>query len=448
MNLALIDPFQLTQDHPDTLTHVLRSGHAIAIRFSRKGDYLASGRVDGKLVIWDMQTMSIACKIHGHFRQVQSISWSRDGRYILSAGQDCRVILWDLANSTRLRMVKFEAPAYMAELHPYNHNLFICALFEDSPYLVDITEEVPVKRLLPTESETRAKDSKHSTCAAIFSLHGNHILTGTNKGVINIIETETRKIIHSSKIAAGLITLLRLSSNGRSLLVNSTDRIIRVINLPDLGQIRPSTSVINDHEDVDAHTLADNISLSVEHKFQDLVNRLRWNHTTFSHSSLDSSSDYVTASTYMKKDIYIWELSTNSLLRILENSEEPAMIEWHPSRPFVATIGIETGSIQFWGIEPQQKWSALAPDFSEVEENVEYIEREDEFDEYPEEERAKRRLDQEDEQVDIFTIEPTKGDQKDSFVMPVQIGVDYDTDDDDGLIHVGVGTMRKKEVNE
>jgi hypothetical protein len=63
MNLALIDPFQLAQDHPDTLTHVLstfsasetrsyiaekgsESGHAVTLRFSRKGDYLASGRVN------------------------------------------------------------------------------------------------------------------------------------------------------------------------------------------------------------------------------------------------------------------------------------------------------------------------------------------------------------------------------------------------------------------
>ena len=38
----------------------------------------------------------------------------------------------------------------------------------------------------------------------------------------------------------------------------------------------------------------------------------------------------------MKKDIYIWELRTNSLLRILENREEPAIIEWHPSRPLLA----------------------------------------------------------------------------------------------------------------
>ena len=34
------------------LTSSQGSGHATTLRFSRKGDYLASGRVDGKVVIW------------------------------------------------------------------------------------------------------------------------------------------------------------------------------------------------------------------------------------------------------------------------------------------------------------------------------------------------------------------------------------------------------------
>lgn len=68
MNLSLIDPFVLAQDYPDTLTEKLSmyipsvtegwkakieecrlirtgSGHATCLRFNRKGDYLASGRV-------------------------------------------------------------------------------------------------------------------------------------------------------------------------------------------------------------------------------------------------------------------------------------------------------------------------------------------------------------------------------------------------------------------
>jgi COMPASS component SWD1 len=63
MNLSLIDPFVLAQDYPDTLTGKLSthplffmsnvmilmclpgSGHATCLRFNRKGDYLAAGRV-------------------------------------------------------------------------------------------------------------------------------------------------------------------------------------------------------------------------------------------------------------------------------------------------------------------------------------------------------------------------------------------------------------------
>ena len=318
------------------------------------------------------------------------------------------------------------------------------SLFEDRPYIVDISTPIPRKDRLPTTplvDDLPKADRKQATTAAIFSPLGTHIITGTSRGYINVIETETRKIIHSTKLSTGLISLLRLTSNGSQLLANSTDRIIRVVDMPDLSVIRPSSADTDmadsqhqqPHPDdsnpdspsnIDPATLADNLHLPTSHKFQDLVNRLRWNHCAFSHTSsaVSSSShqpasypsttapisapthaDYIAASTYMKKDIYIWELRTNSLLRILESREEPAIIEWHPSRPLLAATSIETGSIGIWGVEPQQKWSALAPDFTELTENMEYVEREDEFDTYPQEEHRKRRAVREDEVVDILT---------------------------------------------
>ncbi|KAK5091597.1 chromatin binding protein [Lithohypha guttulata] len=481
MNLSLHDPFTLAQDSPEALVNDLRSGHATTLRFNRKGDYLASGRVDGKLVIWDMETMGVAMKLNGHWKQIQSISWSHCGRYLLSASQDCRACLWDLQTQRRLRTAKFAAPIYLAELHPSNHNLFVCSLFEDHPYLVDLTNVDPIKYRLPTkpidQDDTAAKQQTTST---VFSVQGNHIISGTSKGYINIIETATRKIIHSTKLSSGLISLIRLTTNGRQMLVNSTDRIIRVVDMPDLSIIRPIDSIPSDlahttadsppqdpdhdHEDnmINPATLPSYIHLHTSHKFQDLVNRLRWNDTAFSHISSASGSgmaDYVTASTYMKRDIYIWELASSSLLRILENAQEPAIIEWHPTKPLLACTGIETGSIQIWGIEPQQKWSALAPDFTEVAENVEYEEREDEFDTLPSDLLKRQREDAEDSTVDVLNITSTSdpneldtagsrgGREEQSFVLPMLYDIE-DSEAEDALIKLTATTYRKKDVHE
>lgn len=114
----------------------------------------------------------------------------------------------------------------------------------------------------------------------------------------------------------------------------------------------------------------------------------------------------------------------------------------------VAACGLETGRIYLWSIITPQKWSALAPDFAEVEENVEYVEREDEFDIHPLEEIHKRRLDLEDEQVDVLTIEPTKDDfEEGTFRMPVSLDIN-DSESEEEIVAVGPGTMRRKSPGE
>ncbi|MCJ1296494.1 chromatin binding protein [Xylographa carneopallida] len=441
MNLSLIDPFILAQDYPDALTGKLKSGHATCIRFNRKGDFLASGRVDGIIVIFDVETNGVAHKLRGHTRQIQSLSWSRDSRYLLSSSQDWKCVLWNLKDGSKVRTVRFEAPVYIAELHPYNHFLFVASLFEDQPMLVDISSTIPDKRQLPsaprrnqiegediTEKQA-AQDAKHTTCITIFTALGNHIISGTSKGWLNIIETETCQTIHSTRLCNGVIIYLRLTASGRDMVSNSSDRVIRTIPIPDLSQL-----------DLDI----DNLKIEVEHKFQDVVNRLSWNHVAFS-----STGEYVTASTYMNHDIYVWERSHGSLVKILEGpKEELGVVEWHPNRPLVAACGLETGRVYIWSIISPQRWSALAPDFAEVEENVEYIEREDEFDIHPIEEIHKRRLDLEDESVDVLTIEPTKGEyEEDAFRMPVLLDVD-NSESEEEIVAVGPGTMRRKSPGE
>jgi COMPASS component SWD1 len=336
-----------------------------------------------------------------------------------------------------MRTIRFEAPVFNAELHPYNHLQFIAAIFDAPPVVVDVSEDVPIKQPLPTvpkrtqtelENATEkqiAADTKQVTTILAFSTSGNHILAGTTKGWLNIIETSSRQTQYSVRITNAVVTMLRLSSTGREIVVNSGDRIIRTFDLPDLDN--PKLNF-------------DQFRIQNEQKYQDIVNRLSWNHVSFS-----STGEYVLASILMNHHLYVWEREHGSLEKILEGpNEELSMVEWHPHKPYIAASGMDSGRIYLWSVTYPQKWSALAPDFQEVEENIEYIEREDEFDIHPIEEIHKRMLHQEDEDIDVLTIDPVKkGYEQGDFNMPVVFDVDG-SDSEDDIVAVGAGQYRRK----
>ena len=180
----------------------------------------------------------------------------------------------------------------------------------------------------------------------------------------------------------------------------------------------------------------------MEHKFLDPINGLSWNAIAFS-----PNSDYVMASTLMNHDIYIWERIHGSLVRILEGPrEELGSIDWHPLRPVVAATGVESGRIYVWGVNTPQRWSALAPDFAEVEENQEYIETEGEFDVLEADEVERRREGEEGEAVDVLTIDVKEDDGRakvEAFRMPVLLDIDA-SDSEDDMVAIGAGQYRRK----
>ena len=79
---------------------------------------------------------------------------------------------------------------------------------------------------------------------------------------------------------------------------------------------------------------------------------------------------------------------------------------------------------------------------------MEYIEHEDEFDIHPIEEIHKRRLDLEDEVVDVLTIEPAKSEyEEEVFSMPVLLDI-VDSESEEDIVAVGPGTMRRRSPGE
>ncbi|KAK7684785.1 hypothetical protein QCA50_012028 [Cerrena zonata] len=272
-------------------------------------------------------------------------------------------------------------------LNPQEPFEFVASLFEDDPVYVNMKDADEIKiHKLGTTPLNEEDMGKHVTLVVIFTPGGGEfIFSGTSKGWINIFRTEDLKMVHSFKIANSNIKTLMILMNGRKLAVNSSDRIIRQINLPDLA---------NENEEWE---------FEVEHKYQDVVNKLQWNTVSFNHNA-----EFLVASTFGQslQDLYVWETSLGSLIKILEGSPEELIdVKWNYYRCMIGSTGLDSGTVYLWLIKFPQKWSALAPDFVEIEENIEYEEKEDEFDIIDEDLLIKKRLEEEDLSVDITTPE-------------------------------------------
>lgn len=53
--------------------------------------------------------------------------------------------------------------------------------------------------------------------------------------------------------------------------------------------------------------------------------------------------------------------------------------KWHPERPTITSVS-NGGLVHIWSIVTQERWGAFAAEFEELDENVIYEEKEDEFD--------------------------------------------------------------------
>lgn len=151
---------------------------------------------------------------------------------------------------------------------------------------------------------------------------------------------------------------LAFDAAGRCVVVNLNDRTLRTY------------LVLRDEPQ-------ESISLSPQHKFQDLVSRTPWSGVSFS-----GDSDYVMggAAQATAHNVYVWDRESGVLFKILEGPREPLVsAQWHPSKPMLASIA-SSGDIYLWSAPSTEVWSAYAPGFEELEENVEYDEPEDEFD--------------------------------------------------------------------
>jgi len=77
-----------------------------SVDFSSDGEFLASGSVDGTVIIWKLADGSILHRLTGHTEAVNDVSFSPDSSLLLSGSNDMTARLWNVADGSELKVLE------------------------------------------------------------------------------------------------------------------------------------------------------------------------------------------------------------------------------------------------------------------------------------------------------------------------------------------------------
>ncbi|XP_058799464.1 retinoblastoma-binding protein 5 homolog [Phymastichus coffea] len=373
MNLELLESFG--QNYPEEFDGTLDCiSLAVTCAFNKRGTLLAVGCNDGRIVIWDFLTRGIAKIISAHVHPVCSLSWARNGRKLLSASTDNNVCIWDVLSGECEQKYRFPSPILKVQFHPRNWTKFLVCPMRHAAVMVDIQGS---HQVIPLDQDSDLN------IVASFNRRGDYIFTGNGRGRILVLDVESCSVKASFKISQGTasntaVKSIEFARRGECFLVNTADRVIRVYD---------SAEVLACGQDGQPEPIQ---------KLQDLVNKTTWKKCCFS-----GDGEYVCAGSARQHALYIWEKSIGNLQKILHGTKGELLLDvvWHPVRPIIASIS--SGVVSIWAQNQVENWSAFAPDFKELDENVEYEERESEFDISDEDKSVVQGEEAQDEEVEV-----------------------------------------------
>lgn len=389
---------------------------AICCSFNRRGSLMAVGCNDGRIVIWDFLTRGVAKHIPAQSAHpICSISWSRNGHKLISVSLDNTIAVWHVLTADCLMRWRFPSPILKSQFNPRNEKLVLVCPVKYAPILVEIDygQSSVVYKVLPTDNE-----DPDPNIVASFDRRGQYIYTGNAKGRLAIIkcpktlsdESDQPAIVSSYRVQTAGLTPAAIKEiefgarNKTQFLVNSSDRTIRLYDCSSALQAGVSGTC----EEV--------------RKFQDLVNKTMWRRCCFSG---DKNASHVCGGSARQHALYIWETESGVIKKMLQGTKGELLldIQWHPMRPIVASIS--SGLISIWARPQIENWSAFAPDFRELEENMEYDERESEFDE--EDEDNHPNMNQEADPDAIDDVDVTRVEKDEDLMSSDEDEIDKDS---------------------
>ena len=268
MNLELVDPFELHSELPEVFEAKIEDGDVAVCAFNRRGNLLAGGCTDGKVIVWDFDTHGVSRTFEGHTASVTSVAWTRSSRRLFSASADGTLLVFEVLTGNRLAKVDVGVPVHLAVLHPRNRDLCLaCAQAQGAPgaiYLQHLRNPEERTSLLPAEAADEAASSanaKRGAAVACFDQTGERVLMATARGVVHVAALPGGEVLATVQVPGGAVKSISLGRNGRHFVVLSADRTVRLYLL---SRVLEGTSPpLRELQDAHALTLTLTLTLTL-----------------------------------------------------------------------------------------------------------------------------------------------------------------------------------------
>jgi WD40 repeat protein len=413
------------------------AGKTTSVKWNRRGNYLLCGTCNGALVLWCFDTRQVIKEYRvdgddqrrpgdvavGTFRNAQEkaepdaevtaagqvgqagvvvrcVSWRRDNRKIAAGLSDGSVCVWDTFSGEMETMIKNVGYLNEIEFTKDFKALLVSPSGFKAPLFRGISKRASGlwgtgEKVVPVPvglSEASVHGSQ-----AILTKSGNYVIYALAGGALcvakcgdpqNLELVQQRAIVGLNDVK--MVKRLELARDGKTLLVVSFSRAIVAFDVNDDVEDK------NKKDDVLAESISNsndnNEILTNQRIFENKHSAESWESACV---SFDNKFIYATSSR-ASHEIHCWNLKTLKLARVLEGPNEAKGLMrscYHPKRHLMIGVGAN-GIMYVWAKAYEESWTAFQPDFQELKENTEYVEREDEFDikdsDEEEEERQER----------------------------------------------------------
>ncbi|MFV2069977.1 MAG: WD40 repeat domain-containing protein, partial [Pirellulales bacterium] len=386
-------------------SHTIAAGAAgvCSVRYSPDGTFLAAGRYDGKIQVWDGRNDRQLALLSGHVDLVRGIDFSPDSKRLASIGYGGVIRIWDLETFREIRHIKLfedvngyrvcfaldgQAVIAIAEKSPaklwdidsgelvdaFGDNGRGCwglavapdgqsCVVRDNAYDFRILDLSPRKHVawmrfpLPNES---------AYCVR-YSPDGNFIAAGTDKKMVRLYEARTGKIITSFTGHGDLILDVAFHPNGTLLASCDYGGVIRTWHLGNLAAAADADEYENWPASFHGHAArAWSVDFSPDGTRLVSASRdgtvLAWTGRAHPRQALDVSESVAAEFSPSGDELFIarshamarWERDTNEVQPFGESFRSEALsLAVSPNGPILAT-GHKDGMVSLWNRKTEQ----------------------------------------------------------------------------------------------